>query len=199
MAASPPLQPESYADATWGAGLPHEAPAESLPPLQTLARTDAEGNELPTRDLIGIVVTANGAAVLHQTKSLGLVGDCSQAAEEVAASKAAEIDEYHIEIWRALGNGQPTPMLLATDNKAHMQVATGRGAASRSRHLLRRYYTLMQRIQSGRINVVHVPDAENPSDFVAKLRASLAYVTGAVRRPKGAVERAIGKRRAGKA
>ena len=131
--------------------------------------------------------------------------DCSQAAEEVAASKAAEIDEYHIEVWRALGNGQPTPMLLATDNKAHMQVATGRGAANRSRHLLRRYYTLMQRIKSGRINVVHVPDAENPSDFLtkwvsaAKLRASLAYVTGAARRPKGAVERAIGKRRAGKA
>jgi hypothetical protein len=84
-----------------------------------------------------------------------------------------------------------------------MLVATKRGTPNRSRHLLRRYYTLMQRIQSGRINVVHVPDTENPSDFLTKwvpskkLRASLSYVTGGARRPKGMIASAIARRRGG--
>ena len=44
---------------------------------------------------------------------------------------------------------------------------------------------LMQRIAEGEVRLVHVPDDENPSDFLtkwvpaAKLRASLRYATGA--------------------
>ena len=72
----------------------------------------------------------------------------------------------------------------APDNLAHARVAMRRGAAARSRHLLRRYYVLRQRIERGACGVVHIPDAENPADFLtkwvpkAKLNRSLAYVTG---------------------
>ena len=58
------------------------------------------------------------------------------------------------------------------------------GAAARSRHLLRRYYVLRARIENGVCGVVHVPDAENPSDFLtkwttkAKVAASIKYTSG---------------------
>ena len=48
----------------------------------------------------------------------------------------------------------------------------------------------MQRIADGEVRLVHVPDDENPSDFLtkwvpaAKLRASLRYATGAAAKPK---------------
>jgi len=202
MEGEPPLEPESFADSTWGAQMPDDSP--EVPPLQTLAGSDEPDVSLTSRDLYSVVVTYNGAAIFHQTKSVGLVCDSSQATEEVASSKAAEIDEYALEVIRGLGFGDASPMLVGTDNKANMLVSTRRGTPNRSRHLLRRYYTLMQRIQSRRLNVVHVPDSENPSDFLTKwvvarkLRQSLAYVTGAARRPAGAVRSALAKRREGR-
>ena len=57
-------------------------------------------------------------------------------------------------------------------------------SASRCKHLLLRYEMLKARISAGEIAVVHVPDAENPSDFLtkwipkAKLLKSIAYVSG---------------------
>ena len=91
------------------------------------------------------------------------------------------------EVARALGDAQGK-VRIASDNKAHMQVSMRRGGSNRSRHLLRRYIVLQQRIREGECYVVHVPDPENPSDFLTKwvsaekLRRSLAYVTGSNRR-----------------
>ena len=62
------------------------------------------------------------------------------------------------------------------------------GAASRSRHLLRRYHHLLQQVRARELTVVYVPDANNPSDFLTKwvsskkLNDSLAYATGSRRR-----------------
>ena len=56
-------------------------------------------------------------------------------------------------------------------------------SASRSKHFLRRYITLQQRIASNELVVVKVDDANMPSDFLtkwlptAKLRKSIAYAT----------------------
>ena len=80
------------------------------------------------------------------------------------------------------------------------RTAGDKGAASRSKHMLRRYYVLMQRIRSGSVKVVHVPDTANPSDFLtkwvpaAKLRASLSYVTGSKARPTSLGPRGIAKK-----
>ena len=62
-------------------------------------------------------------------------------------------------------------------------IASGLGSAQRSRHFLRRYYCLLQRVQAGDVVVGHVADKENPSDFLtkwvdkAKFAMSLDYVT----------------------
>ena len=83
-----------------------------------------------------------------------------------------------------------------------MQVATQRGASSRSKHLLRRYFTLKQRILAGECNIYHVPTGENPTDMLTKfvptkkLKASLRYLTGGKQRPAGFVKACIDKKRA---
>ena len=48
---------------------------------------------------------------------------------------------------------------------------------------LRRYLTFLQRLKRGEVEVGHVPDAENPSDFLTKFvprekaAASIAFAT----------------------
>ena len=60
-----------------------------------------------------------------------------------------------------------------------------KGSAARAKHLLRRYFVLMQHVQRGEVAVQHVPDEHNPADFLTKfvpankLRDSLRFVTGA--------------------
>ena len=104
--------------------------------------------------------------------------------ERVATAIAAEWAEHACNVARAIGDPQGT-IRIGTDNKANLQVASRTGTSRRSKHLLRRYYVLMQRIADGEVRLVHVPDEENPSDFLtkwvsaAKLRASLRYATGA--------------------
>ncbi|KAL1518486.1 hypothetical protein AB1Y20_002777 [Prymnesium parvum] len=84
-----------------------------------------------------------------------------------------------------------------------MQVAMRQGASNRSKHLLRRYWVLMQRVQAGEVRVVHVRDEANPADFLTKwvpakkLRTSIAYVTGQAARRKGFVKEVILVCRAG--
>ena len=47
-------------------------------------------------------------------------------------------------------------------------VGGGTGSAARSRHFLRRYYTFLQRVKLGEVTLKHVPDEENPADFLTK-------------------------------
>ena len=72
-----------------------------------------------------------------------------------------------------------------TDNKANLLVANDAGSASRSRHFLRRYWALQQRIARGEAQLVKVADEHMPADFLtkwidpAKLKRSVAYATNA--------------------
>ena len=76
-----------------------------------------------------------------------------------------------------------TPWLLTSDNKPNQLVANGEVSASRSRYLLRKYLTLMQRIADGQVIVRFVSDAHNPADFLTKwisaekFEKSLEYAT----------------------
>jgi hypothetical protein len=64
-------------------------------------------------------------------------------------------------------------------------VAQRAQSAARSRYFLVRQTCLMQRSREGAVTVLHIPDPENPSDFLtkfikdAKTRASIAYAAGA--------------------
>jgi len=61
-------------------------------------------------------------------------------------------------------------------------------AASRSRHFLRRYWALKQRIAEGECTLRYVPDEKMPADFLTKwiggkkLETSLHYATNSFNR-----------------
>ena len=68
----------------------------------------------------------------------------------------------------ALGVPCVGPTFLASDNKANMLVSNSSGSAARSRHFLRMYTMMQERIENGDIAVGHVHDAENPADYLTK-------------------------------
>ena len=152
---SAPEQLETHADACWG--------------------TD--------RDLYGLLLTYAGACVLHQTKKIALIVDSSMESEAIASAKAGEVVAYAIEVLRALGVPPDGPVLLTTDNLANQKIVSGLGSPSRSRHFIRRYGVLRQRIRSREVHMQHIPDAQMPADFLTKwlfrpkLEKSLRYAT----------------------
>ena len=103
--------------------------------------------------------------------------------EAIGSSKAGESITYAREIERAMGIYDERPTVIMTDNKANLLVANDSTSASRSRHFLRRYWALQQRIASGACKLVKADDAWMPADFLTKwlsagkLAKSIAYAT----------------------
>lgn len=95
-------------------------------------------------------------------------------------SEDVEVGRDHMII---LGHPPSGPNFLGTDNKSNLLIATQTGSPSRVRHALRRYLILQQRVRGGVVKMGHVPDPENPADFLTKfvsarkLEASLVYLT----------------------
>ena len=93
----------------------------------------------------------------------------------------AECIVHAREILRAFGTPAESPTPISTDNLANHRVGSGIGGPTRSKHFLRRYHSLKQRIRDGDAVLVHVPDPQMPADFLtkwipsAKLEASLRY------------------------
>ena len=75
---------------------------------------------------------------------------------------------YAREVLRALGIAPGGPTLLTTDNLANQKVGSGLGCPSRSRHFLRRYNALKQRMAHGEVTLRYIPDAHMPADFLTK-------------------------------
>ena len=199
MTDRPAVELEGFADATWTAKM--EGSMEELPPLNSLCQLDATGSEYVPMDLYSQIITYCGAAVLHRTKKLGLMCSAVQEGEQIATALLSNDMIYAREVARAIGDPQTGPTLLGSDNLANVQVAMRQGAANRSKHMLRRYYTLMRRINGGVINVVHVKDEHNPADFLtkwlpkAKLGQSISYICGINARPVGLATACISKKR----
>ena len=136
------------------------------------------------RNIYGLILTFAGAAILHQVKKISLVVDSTMESEAIGSSKAGEAVAYAREILRAIGVPPLGPTRIGTDNKANYTVATGVGCPTRSKHFLRRYHVLRQRIASEDVRLEHIPDAQMPADFLTKwipkpkLERSLRYATG---------------------
>ena len=91
---------------------------------------------------------------------------------------------------KALGAMIHTATRILTDNLSNQRVAANAQAASASRFFLVRSTCLHQRITDGDITVLHVPDPQNPSDFLTKFidtkktEASIRYASGKVHTDK---------------
>ena len=68
----------------------------------------------------------------------------------------------------ALGVPPDGPTLLITDSRSNNLVANNAGSSARSRHYLRMYRRLQQRMASDEIVVKYVPDREMPADVLTK-------------------------------
>jgi hypothetical protein len=160
--AGAPVKLEGHGDATWGV-IKHGK----------------------VEDTYGVLVTKGGAAIASKCKTLGFIADTSMSAECGATVKMTDIIEYERAIEAALGNDVTTPTLCTTDNMPNQLVAEGESSAARSRHHLRRYSVVQQRIAHGQVVLRHVPDTENPADFLtkwvqrAKFEKSIEYATNA--------------------
>ena len=112
-----PTMLETHADATWG-----------------------------ERQVFGTLATYAGGAVYHNTQKISLIVDSSMEAEAHATGKGGELVCYARTVLRALGVPQLTPTLLGTDNLANQRIGSSIGCPARSKHFLRRYMVLQQRV-----------------------------------------------------
>ena len=107
----------------------------------------------------------------------------SHEAEALASFKLLDVLLTARCILQALGTPPQGPTLIATDNKAHMLVANNAGSSVRSRHFLKKYTILQERLRCKEVDVKHVADAQNPADFLTKwvsadkFKKSLSYAT----------------------
>ena len=103
--------------------------------------------------------------------------------EAIASAKGGEIIAYVREVLRAFGVPLTEPTLLGTDNLSNLKIATGVGCPTRSRHFLRRYAVLRQRLAEGEVVMAHVRDEHMSADFLtkwstgSKAKRSIRYVT----------------------
>ena len=107
-------------------------------------------------------------AVYAETKKIGLACGSSHENEAKATTTCGDVVLYARNVLAALGAPCAGPTFLASDNKANMLVSNSSGSASRSRHFLRMYTMMQERIACGDIAVGHVTDAENPADYLTK-------------------------------
>ena len=136
----------------------------SQPDLEAHADTTWNGDP----DAYAVLIMRNRGAVAHGVWRMTLVCDASQLAEAVGSSKAAEKLTFFREMERGVGAVADVPAVLTTDSSSNWQVATRHASASRSRHALRRWRTLTQRILEGDLKLVHIDGASMPADFMTK-------------------------------
>ena len=160
LAAGAPLATEGHADATWGLV-----------------------DETGSKDIMGLLITSAGAAILAKSCTLRPVTASSSDAEGHASVKLTDSLAYIEAVENGLGVRRDYPYLVTTDNKGNQLVSNGESSASRCRHQLRRWWIISQRINAGSIKMRSVPTAECPADFLtkfidgAKAKASLEYAT----------------------
>ena len=170
------LSSQPVLEGVMGANIDLSEPAQA----ELAAHADATWGE---RNIYGLMLIFCGAAVVHQTKKINLIVDSSMETEAIASARAGETVTYAREILRALSLTPSGPTLISTDNLANQKVGSGLGCPTRSRHFLRRYNVLKQRIAQGDVTLRYIPDPQMPADFLtkwipaAKLELSLQYAT----------------------
>jgi hypothetical protein len=149
----------------------------------------ADAATLVGKEVYSVLMTYHGASVLHLVKKAGCVVTSTYDLENFATIKASEYAILGQRILDALNNGHSLqPVVIYTDNLANQRVTTNAQASSRSKYFLIRQTILHERIANGDVKTIHIPDPDNPSDYLTKAvpepktLASDKYATGNVGR-----------------
>ena len=157
--------------------------------LQRGAPVELEGTADATFgsfELMGNMLTYNGAAIYHKVQRIAVECGSSHEAEALASFKLLDVLLTARNVLTQFGTPPQGPTFVATDNKAHMLVSHNAGSSVRSRHFLKKYKILQERMERKEVTVGHVSDKENPADFLTKwvsadkFKASVAYATNAL-------------------
>ena len=121
------------------------------------------------KDVAAIIVTKCGAAVAHGVNNINVKVPSSVEAEGVASLRLAHKVECVQEIERAFGHEGKRPTIIGTDNTGNRAIAMhGGGSAGRSRHSLRRWAQLRERLEAREIYLAYVQTDDMPADFLTK-------------------------------
>ena len=99
-------------------------------------------------------------------------------------SKQVSMQLTHASCWQRWECRRLSPRGWSRTTSPTSESRTNAQAATASRFFLIRSTCLHQRITDGELSVFHIPDPENPSDFLtkfigaAKTEASVAYASG---------------------
>ena len=155
-------------------------------PLELDGASDSSwsNGEQGEKDVYGLALTHNGAAVHAELKSIGVtLGDSTQA-EGVATLKLSDRVMHGRSTLAALGRVQMGPTMVLSDNESNLRIAAGAPSAARLRHALRRWAIVTQRCHSEDVRLGHLRDEWNWTDFFTKwvpqlkVEAAIAYLTG---------------------
>ena len=131
-----------------------------------------------------VLTRHNGAALETCARRVGVESEGSHHTEGVASVRCSDRVIYFRNIFTALGIPPEGPTVLLTDSRSNNLVANAAGSSTRSRHYLRMYHRLQQRIESAEVAVKHVSDRDMPSDVLTKyvdkgkFERCVAYLTG---------------------
>ena len=173
----------SHRERMAGGGIEAKFKMEDGAPAEPEGLADST-HSLTDRSVYTFAITYAGAAVWHQLKSIRMHVASSTETEAIGTAKCGEAASHMIEIMRGYGEPMNAAMFIATDNKANALIGSGRAMPARLKHCMRRYSIFLEQVAAGEVELGHVPDVENPVDFMTKwvslrkLRQSLHYLSG---------------------
>ena len=124
----------------------------------------------------GSIFTFQHAAISWGSKKQSTVALSSCEAELYAGSEAAKEAVYLGAFLDELGLGTNSPIPLAMDNKAGIDLAYNPEHHQKTKHIERRHYFLREMVEHQRLSVPYVASADNDADIFTKpLQASAFY------------------------
>jgi hypothetical protein len=142
-------------------------------PTRLLAYSDSDwGSDAShQRSVTGTIILLSGAAVLYSTKyQKGVALSSSNEAEFVAALDTGRTAIYMRTIFSDLGFSQdnPTQILIVF-------MIFAQAPPKRARHVVIRYFALLQRSTSGQLKAEAIPTDANISDSLTKATGRIKF------------------------
>ena len=139
-------------------------------------------------DVYAWALTLGGGSVAERLCKLHLVLGSSTETEGVGQLKLSDSVLYARDCTAAYGYPQPGPTMIASDSEPSLRIANGQATAARTKHALRRYAIIQQRVFGRHVRLGYLEDAYNWVDFMTKwmdlkkVEMSVAYLSGKMAR-----------------
>ena len=155
------------------------APSDLLSAADTTWNLGSDGSD----DVMCLILTHNGAALLTELKMIGIATSCSSESEGIGSVRVSDKAMQVRVALENFGRPQSGPTALMSDNESNLRVASGAPSAQRLRHSLRRWAILTQRLREREIFLAHcdgehlVPDVFTKWVKQEKFDAAITFLT----------------------